>query len=381
MSRRGRGEGSIYKRKDGRWAAMVSVDGGRRKFLYGRTRQEVARKLNEALRLQSQGVPLPDDRITVREFMERWLDESAKPTVRPWTYRGYSVHVHQHIVPTLGRIRLNKLTPQQVQAWMNERLAVGLAPKTVRYMKGTLQTALNQAMSWGLVIRNVASLVDAPRQTSTQGVVPLSMEEARNFLEVVRGDRLEALYAVALAVGLRQAEALGLTWDDVDLDHGILRVRRSLQRVDGKYVLLDVKTRFSRRDIVLPMTVLERLRQHRRGQAQEQLAKGARWSNRLNLLFTTRRGEPLHGSVVTHLFQAKLEAAGLRRLRFHDLRHSCDSLLQAQGVPPRVVMDILGHTTMAMTMERYAKALPEAKQDAARRMDLLISREAAESDD
>lgn len=381
MRKRGHGEGSIYKRSDGRWAAVVSVEGGRRKFMYGRTRKEVADKLSEALRAQRQGVPLPDDRITLKQFLEQWLEQSVKPSVRPWTYRGYEVHVRLHIVPALGHVRLTKLTPQQVQAWINERSASGLAPKTVHYMKGTLQAALNQAMKWGMVMRNVAALVDPPRKAPVNEVVPLTVEEARTFLDAVRGDRLEALYAAALALGLRQAEALGLTWDAVDLEASTLRVRRSLQRVDKRYELVDVKTRLSRREIVIPATVLQRMREHRQRQIKEQLNAGPKWRNELNLVFTTDRGRPLHGSVVTHMFQAQLEAAGMRRLRFHDLRHSCSTLLQAQGVPPRVVMDILGHTTLAMTMERYAKALPEAKADAARRMDLLMSGDEPDSRD
>jgi integrase len=380
VSKRGHGEGSIYKRSDGRWAAVVSVEGGRRKFMYARTRKEAAQKLADALRVQSQGVPLPDDRVTLKQFLEQWLEHSVKPSVRPWTYRGYEVHVRLHIVPALGHVRLTKLTPQQVQAWINAKTAAGLAPKTVHYMKGTLQVALNQAMKWGMVMRNVAALVDSPRKAPVTEVAPLTTEEAKTFLEAIRGDRQEALYVVALALGLRQAEVLGLTWQDVDLDQGMLQVRRSLQRVDGKYVLLDVKTRFSRRDVVMPATVLERLRDHRKRQLEERLNVGPRWRDDLDLVFTTDRGRPLHGTVVTHMFQRRLAAAGLRRVRFHDLRHSCDTLLQALGVPPRVVMDILGHTTLAMTMERYAKALPEAKADAARRMDLLISREGPDGD-
>jgi integrase len=308
----------------------------------------------------------------VREFLERWLEESIRPKVRPWTYRGYEVHVRVHIVPELGMERLVKLTPQQVQRWMNRRLAAGLAPKTVHYMRGTLRGALNQAVKWGMVTRNVAALVDPPGRSTSDEVVPMDLAEVRRFLDAIRGDRLEALYLVALALGLRQAELLGLTWDDVDLDAGLIRVRRSLQRVAGEYRLMDVKTRLSRRDVVMPPTVAARMQEHRARQAAELLA-APWWGNEWGLVFTTDRGRPMHGSVVTHVFQRKLDAAGLRRLRFHDLRHSCDTLLQALGVPPRVVMDILGHTALSMTMERYAKALPATRRDAADRMELLIS--------
>ncbi|HLH70450.1 MAG TPA: site-specific integrase, partial [Candidatus Dormibacteraeota bacterium] len=328
MSKRAHGEGTIYKRKDGRWAAVLTVEGGRRKFLYAKTQAEAVRRLAEARRARDVGV-VADDRVTVREFLERWLRDTVRPNVQPWTYRGYEVHVRVHIVPELGRLRLTALTPQHVQRWMNGRLEAGLSPKSVRYMRGTLRAALNQAVRWGMVGRNAAALVDPPRSRTVYEAQPMTVEEARRFLVAIRGHRLEALYVVALALGLRQAEILGLTWGDVDLEAGMLQVRRTLQRVEGRYRLLDVKTRLSRRELAMPRMVVERLQVHRARQEQERAAAGARWGNDLGLVFTTVRGDPLNGAVVTHAFQRVLEGAGLRRMRFHDLRHSCDTFLQA----------------------------------------------------
>jgi integrase len=177
----------------------------------------------------------------------------------------------------------------------------------------------------GVVSRNVATLVSPPRGERAE-IRPFDPEEARQFLDAVRGDRLEALYSVALAVGLRQGEALGLRCEDVDFDRRTLTVRHALQLIDGEFRLFEPKTRLSRRTIDLPPRVVARLRAHKGRQGEEELAaKPGNWKNDLDLVFTTQLGRPLNASNVTHRFQRKLERAGQRRQRFHDLRHACAS--------------------------------------------------------
>src|SRR5262252_178741 len=215
MSRRGNGEGSIYQRRDGKWCGAVTIESGRRRVFYGRTRQEAAEKLGEAVRARTQGTLTTGSRVTVAAFLNQWLGDVVKPSVRPWTYRGYEVLVRCHLIPEIGRVRLDKLTPAQVQALMNRKREAGLSAKTVQYMRGVLRTALNRALRWGLVPGNVADLVDGPRVERYE-IQPFTLGEARAFLDAVRGNRLEALYSVALTMGLRQGEALGLRWDDVD---------------------------------------------------------------------------------------------------------------------------------------------------------------------
>jgi hypothetical protein len=192
----------------------------------------VARKLTAALKTQQDGLPLPMERETVGRFLAAWLRDTVRISVRPATFGSYVSIVRCHLVPELGGIPLTRLTPQDVQALMRRRLAEGLSPRRVDYIRGVLRRALNHAMRWGLVGRNAAALVSPPRGRPVE-IEPFDPEEARRFLEVIRGDRLEALYTVALAVGLRQGEALGLRWQDVDLRAGTLAVRNSLQRVDG----------------------------------------------------------------------------------------------------------------------------------------------------
>ncbi len=368
--KRGNNEGSIYAFR-GRWAAAVSLSGGRRKVMYGRSREEVRRLLADALAAREQGT-LNDSRgMTVGTFLDMWLSDVAKPSVRHWTLKGYEVHVRLHLKPALGRLRLDRLEPAHVQKLMNDKLRSGLSPKSVRYLRGTLRTALKHAVLWGYLSRNPAALVDGPRVEPYEPQ-PFTVEEARVFLESIKGDRLRALYSVALTMGLRQGEALGLTWSDVDLEMGTLRVNKQLQRIDGQFLLVETKTRRGRRTLALPGIALRELRDHRSGQQVESGLGGESW-NRRNLVFTRRDGEPLDGTVVSHQFHRLLASAGLPQRRFHDLRHSCATLLQAQDVSPRVAMEILGHSHIAVTMNMYTKVVTALKRDAATRIDELMN--------
>jgi integrase len=309
--------------------------------------------------------------LTLGEYLDQWLQEVVWPSVRSWTYRGYEVHVRLHIKPSLGPISLERLEPMHVQGLLNRKLKEGLSPKSVRYLRGTLRTALNQAVRWGLVARNAAAAVDGPRVPQHE-IQPFTSDEARRFLHAIRGDRLEALYSVALTLGLRQGEALGLRWSDVDLDLSYVRVTHQLQRVDGVFQLVEPKTARSRRTIVMPPSIARQLTEHRRRQAQERVAAGTKWKE-WDLAFTRTDGCPLDGTVVSHRFHKVLDRAGLPQRRFHDLRHSCATLLLAQGVPARVVMEILGHSQIALTMNTYAHVIPELRGEAATRMETLFS--------
>jgi integrase len=268
-------------------------------------------------------------------------------------------------------VQLEKLTPLHVQQLLNGKIATGMSPKSVRYIRGTLRTALNQAVHWGLISRNAASLVASPRVAHYE-IQPFTPVEARSFLAAIKGDRLEALYSVALTMGLRQGEALGLEWQDVDLKLGYLRISKQLQRNDGKFELVEPKTARSRRTLALPASIVLSLRDHRLRQADELRVSG-RQPQRWDLVFTTDRGQPIDGTVVSHHFHRVLERTGLPQRRFHDLRHSCATLLLVQGVSPRVVMDVLGHSQIAMTMNTYSHVIPELKRDAAQRMEELIA--------
>ena len=368
--RRGNGEGSIYQRRDGTWCGALRLPGGGRKVVYGRSHNEVRRRLVEIVHSKDMGTLTDARGLTVGAFLDQWMAEVVRPSVRPWTYKGYEVHARLHINPALGSLSLENLSPFHVQALLNQKLAEGLSPKTVRYIRGTLRTAMKQATRWGLIARNPVDAVDGPKVERFE-IRPFTPDEARRFLVSIRGDRLEALYSVALTMGLRQGEALGLRWQDIDLDMGYIRVNKQLQRIDGQFHLVEPKTPRSRRALALPSSIAASLLLHRQRQVAERDVAPDRWETS-DLVFTTERGRPLDGTVVSHDFHRKLDKAGLAQRRFHDLRHSCATLLLVQGVSPRVVMDVLGHSQIALTMNTYSHVLPELRRQAADRMEDLI---------
>jgi integrase len=388
--RRGHQEGTILQRSDGRWMAQIQLgyEGGKRvrKTFYGPTRGTVQGKLTDALADLRKGVsPVENDRLTLGAFLTDWLENTVKRTVRPATYRGYESKLRMHVLPTLGSMALVKLTPQRLNAFFNEKLRATpitraknqkmterqLSPQTVKHVRAILRAALNDALKWGLVHRNVATLVDGPTVSYREVDVP-TPEEARNLLQAGEGHRLGTLFTLCLATGLRQGEALGLRWSDVDLESGSVSVRQSLQRLNKQFVFGAPKTRGSRRDIPLPDVALNALRSHHAGQSEERLSVGVAWQYP-DLVFTTALGQPLQGSTVTRSFQELLARAGLRRLRFHDLRHACASLLLAQGAHPRVIMETLGHSRIDLTMNTYAHVIPALRREAATMIDTALA--------
>lgn len=375
--KRARGEGSIYQIEDGTWRGAISIGGGKRKYARGDTQADVVRQLTELKAQRDQGLPISTTgrSLTLGQFLDHWI-ESVGPSKRPKTMDSYAGHIRVHLKPALGHVRLAELTTQQVQRAISGWSRGGLKARTVQRIHATLRAALNKAEQWGMVTRNVAAtrLVDLPKIEEFERQ-PLTLDEARRFLDAVRGHRLEALYAVALALGLRQGEALGLRWQDLDLDAGRLSVRWQMQRnprgeqvieIDGNRGLVPVKTHRSRRPISVPDALVAGIRAHRALQRRERLMAGDAWQD-FDLVFTTTKGRPLDGSEETRRFQRLLAAAGIPRRRFHEMRHSCGTMLAALGVPLRDVQAILGHANIQTTMT-YVHATPEAQAEAARRI-------------
>ena len=273
MAKRGNSEGSVTKRTDGRWMARVSLPDGKRKSYYGKTRQEVAHKLVQAQKAIADGLPLAGERQSTGAFLESWLSDSAAQKVRPKTLRRYQELVRLHIGPEIGRIPLPRLTPQHVERMLANVQAKGSSARTVSHCRAVLRNALGHAMKHGQIARNVAALSDAP-QVPEREFQALTPDSARRILGAVQGDRLEALFTVALACGLRQSEALGLRWGDVQLDTGSLTIQRTLQRVNGAFAFFPPKTARSRRTISLPVPVAASLRRHALNQVEDRLSIG-----------------------------------------------------------------------------------------------------------
>jgi len=361
MGKRGNGEGSITRRKSGGWCAQYVVytsEGRKRRTLYGKTRHEVAAKLSKALADREGGLTFDAGSLTVGEYLTRWLLYSVRGMVRVSTYERHEQLFRCHIQPALGRLKLNSLTPAHVRGLISEKLDTELAPATVRKIHSTLHKALSQAVSDGLIPRNAAD-VKAPRPTPKE-MRPLSESQARTFLDAVRkaGDRFEPLYVLAITTGLRRGELLGLWWDDVDLEHGTLRVGRALVREGGCHSLGETKTKRGRRRVNLTPRTVAALKAHRKRQLEERM-KLAGLHEDHELIFASRTGTPVNPEhLVKRSFKPLLKNAGLPEIRFHDLRHTCATLLLSRGVHPKLVQELLGHATIAMTLDTYSHYLP-----------------------
>ena len=378
MTKRGHGEGSIYQRQsDGLWIGSLDlgiIDGKRaRKTISGKTQKDAREKLRALQRDHERGLPVQVKRQTLAQFAQHWLAEK-EGSVRPMTFESYSTAMRVHILPALGRHELTALQPQHVQALLKAKRTAGLSPRTVENILVVLGIALKQALRWELVARNVASLVDRPR-VERHEIKPFTPEEARDFLTAIRGQRLEALYTTALALGLRKGEALGLRWEDVDFEGRVINVRRQLQRIGGQQRLVELKTDQSRRVIPLPEVVVSALRAHRIRQLEERLQAGERWRDQ-GLVFTSTTGTPLEPSNILKQFKKVLAQAGLRPMRFHDLRHCCASLLLAQNVHPKQVQAILGHSQISTTLDIYSHLTPGSERQVADLMDGMLRADA-----
>jgi integrase len=374
--KRGKGEGSIYKREDGRWCAQVNCgyENGKRKrkYIYGDTRVEVASQMVKVLGDRERGIePVRDERLTVARFLTDWLETTVKPSVRPRTFDSYQQTVNDHIIPALGRTPLVKLTPPQVQALLNVKATSGLSPRSVAYIRAVLRIALNRAMKWGMVPRNAAALATAPKQKRHE-VQPLSVAELKTLMGAISGNRHEALFLMAALCGLRKGELLGLRWQDVDIEEGTLTVRYQAQRINGTKQLVPPKTDASRRTVGIPALVIEALRRHRIAQLEGRLLAGIRWVD-LGLVFPSTIGTIADSANVTHAFHDALRRAELPRQRFHDLRHLAASLMLAGNVNPKVMQQVMGHSSFDVTMDLYSHLMPAAKVDAANRIDTLLT--------
>ncbi|MGW1012723.1 tyrosine-type recombinase/integrase [Streptomyces termitum] len=378
---RANGEGTIYQRKDGRWEAagyVLAANGTRKRVrVYGSTRREAADKLVEKIADSNRGLPVATADSTVGDYLTYWLDSVAVHRLRENTHTRYAACVRLHIIPGLGTKKVARLTAKDVRTFLDrlrttcqccaqgldtERTrccAIGeccqkrLTALTVTYVHSVLKSALEHAVREDELPRNVARNVKTTTHQPRR-FRPLTAAEARQLLDAARTDRLNALYELALRTGLRKGELLGLRWEDLDLATGTASIRRSLQRTrTGGLTHLPTKTLASERRIALPTECIRSLKEHRRQQDKEREIAGSAWRDS-GLVFTTPTGRPLDPANLTRRFRSFLSRAGLRRIRFHDLRHSTATLLLEQGVDLVVIKELLGHAHIGVTAGVYA---------------------------
>jgi integrase len=372
--RRTYGEGALYQIADGRWQGSVElgwIDGARRRrTITRRTKAEVARELRrllteaEAGRLNFEQAPL------MKNWLSTYFRDVASSRVRHATLHGYEQLARLYVNPHLGEHRIDRIRPQHLVA-LYRRLSETLAPSSVRRVHAVLRRALTVAVRWGIIHTNPAQLVDPPSM-QTKTVQPYTVREARVLLKAATDDRLEARWVIAVSLGLRQGEVLGLGWQHIDFARRLITVERALQRQPGGNLALQpTKTARSNRVVPMPDAVADALERRRRLQLADRDLVGDGWPGS-DLVFTTQLGTPIHPRNDYRAFQALVRRAGIRRVRLHDLRHTSASLLLAQGVPARVVMEILGHSQISVTMNTYTHVDPELSRDATERIARLF---------
>jgi integrase len=376
MARRGNGEGSITRhKKSGLYMARYTIQtptGPKRKTIYGKKREDVADKLAKALADRADGIVYDDENMTVGEFLNRWLKDCVRGTVRPSTFYRDSCLVRVHMKPALGHVKLKKLTALDVQGFYRDRLDTGLSASTVNKIHTVLHKALAQAVRWSLIPRNVTEVVKAPTPTPKE-MRPLSAQEARKLLEAAKDDRLETLYVLAVTTGMRQGELLGLKWSDVDLENASVSIRRTLTRDGGRVAIGEPKTKKSRRTIRLTPQAVEALRRHLTRQMEDIERLGDLYRDH-GFVFTTDAGGLINPSNLRQRSLAPLlKKAGLPHIRFHDLRHTCATLLLLKGVHPKFVQELLGHATIAITLDTYSHVLPGMGDQTALAMEDVLS--------
>lgn len=403
------GTGGVYHRADGRWEAKTFVDmpDGRRKRIsvYGGTEREVLDELSKLRDQQRRGIPVATTTMTVAEYMTYWLEQVAEPAIRRTTYATYEGDIRLHIVPGIGKRKLKTLQANDIRTWLTrlrtlcQCCAQGkdaarkeprccamdqpkccqdvLSSSSIRHILRVLRAALQDAVDEELLSRNVARLVQL-RVTDDRKVRSFTRDEALRFLRAAEDHRLYALWAVALAMGLRRGEALGLAWSDVDLENGRLTIRQALHRVDSELRLEQVKTEASVAVLPVPAPLVSILRGHRTRQLEERFIAGVQWRD-TGLVFTTASGGFLEPRNVNRTFHSLCARAEVPQLRVHDLRHSCATLLFTMGVPPPTVQRILRHSSITVTTGTYVEVIEAVQRDALDSMGTLFEQAGDES--
>lgn len=371
--RRSNNEGSYTKLPDGRWMGRVSMPDGKRKTVRADTRAEVQTEMKRMLAEaeHQRGMMPGNDFTTLRQFFEVWL--ANKEQSRPGnTAQNYRVCI-EHYCKELLDLAPSKLTAAHIQQVYAKRFKDGLSGTTVNHVHRILHVAFAAAVKQGVLPHNPCDMIEAPRKDRKDHKT-WTVEEVRQFLDTIRGDRYEAAFIVALSTGMREGEILGLRWSTVDLERGWIQVRGNLQRINSKLTVKETKTRASTHTVHLTSMAMDALRQHGERQQEEAEAMGDRWHNEQGLVFCTTRGTPLsYENLITHHFKPAIKRAGVSDIRFHDMRHTAATLLLEAGMHPKLVSEMLGHSSVTVTLDLYSHATPAMHQAATVVMQQILS--------
>ncbi len=365
--RRGRGEGSVFQRKDGRWVVQVELGDGKRKMYYVKTEREGIKKLREAQNELEKGTLATGPQRKLKDYLEDWLENVHKDKLRISTYVKYKKLV-RYATEEIGDIWLQKLLPEDVRRFYTkmgkakEQGGRGLSSKTIHEIHGVLHLALNNAVLWNYVPKNVCDLVKPPRVVSREAT-PLSLEQAQKLLSSVREHRLEVLLTMAVVTGMRRGELLALRWSNIDFELQTLLVLHTVDYIPPYgYVENEPKTKSGKRVVSLPSFLIDMLKQHHAQQLEHRKKVGDAWENR-DLVFPDLLGGYFNPVHLYRLFTKLLQDAGVPHMHFHDLRHSAATILLGMGVNMKVVQERLGHSDISITLGIYGHLLPSMQQD------------------
>lgn len=374
MTRRGNGEGSKpveRKNTDGDvigYVAALRTQDGKRKYVYGKTQKEVRTKLAEVRRAHEDGRLVVGKAQKVGDYLDAWL-EAKRRRVRPTTVDAYRLSV-ERLRPHIGHLKLSTLRPEHIETAYTELLK-GLGPRSVEQTHAVLKTALRAAVKRGLLGANPLEHVTPPRPPRAEMKV-LTPEQVETLLQSTQGTDRHPLWAVLVTTGMRIGEATALRWEDIDWDAGTLAIRRTVHNVVGQGLQFgEPKTERSRRRIELAPGAVAALRLQQDLQEWARRIAGAKWEEH-GLVFPNTIGKPMDPGTVSDDLRAALKAAGLPRIRTHDLRHTAATYLLSQGVHPKVVQELLGHSTVTLTLNTYSHVLPSLHKEVASHMDRLF---------
>lgn len=358
MKRRTKGDGSIYRRKDGRYVGEYTDANGKRRYVSGKSKTDVKAKIKTKLKEKDEGVAYDAANLTFGAYLDQWLS-TTKATIRDRSWLRYEQMVRVHLKPTLENVKLERLNTLQLQDLYTKKLQT-LSPRTVHYIHTTAHKSLKQAVGWSLVPRNVADAATPPKPTKAE-ITPLTQNQIKTLLDAARDDKLYALYVLAVTTGARSGELLGLQWKDVDLEEGKLTINRSVY--NG--VVSPPKTTSGRRTIRLSKLAISALKAHRIKAAKQRISE---W------VFSTAKGTPIScHNLHNRSWKPLLKRAGLpHTTRFHDLRHSCITYLLSKSVPIKVVSEMAGHSDVSLTLSVYQSVLPDMQSLSAEAWDSAL---------
>lgn len=371
-TRRDYGDGSLYFREsDNRWVGSF-YHNGERKYVYGAVggkKEEARQKLRDAQRSAESDTLVASNKQKVAEYLAYWLGVK-KLAIKDNTYQHYGAHIRAQVIPALGKIQLQRLSTAQVQGFINKMVDAQMKPGTIRLIYTILKSSLSDAVKWKMLGINPCKDVVLPRREDEELQV-LSTDQVQALLQEARGTDMEGLITLALATGLRRGELLALKWADVDFEKGCLSVRRTLVYVNGEgFKEVSPKTKSGKRGIILTGFALMALKEHRKRQRLQALG----WEEK-ELIFPNVHGSYMAFPTLQRRFKLLLEQAGLPIMRFHGLRHSCATFLLKMKVPPKVVQEILGHSSVVITMSVYGHVIPGMQEDAMQEYNTLLSSE------